>query len=192
MTPKSSEVSHPSNGISGKLFLVLEFGLLAILFAGGLIFVAPNAAVVVNTVTNLLGYVGELAAKLVLFVIVGGVQSWLLFHHVLDTPITMLRGRFEKSRNDSHSWLLLGIFATVAIALVFAGGQTFDVYLYQLMTRAAVGYALATLAVVLVAIVFGARSMDDFRDWIDTEDNDSYAMLVAGTMILVMFLAMSV
>ncbi len=173
------------------MFLPIEFSFLMILFAAGLFFIAPNREVIDNTMGGVSQYLAEVGIKFGLATIIAFIQAYVVFTHILDTPLKLLRGKFEKSRNDSHAYILVGVIGSVTIALAMAGGANIAQYIYQLCTRVAIGYAITTIGTVLVARFFGVKSMDQFRDWIDTEDNDSFAILVVGVMIFSMVLAMS-
>ncbi len=186
-----SLVKFPSKGISGRKFLVAEFVFLVLVFAGGLAFLAPSIQVINNTLDGIGHYLFEVGIKFVLVIAITLVQAYVVFTHVLDTPLTELRQKFNKSRNDSHAYVLVGIIGGAVVALTMARGVNLNQYVYQLCTRAAVGYGIATIAAGLTAGCFGVKSMDDFRDWIDTEDNDSYAILLSGVLVLSMVLAMS-
>lgn len=187
----TTKVKFPSKEISVKLFLAIEFAFLALVFAAGLFFVAPNNQVINNTLGGIGRYLVEVGVKFGLVTIIAFVQAYFIFTNVLGTPLCQLRGKFEKSRNDSHAYIVVGILGSAAAALTMAGGANLAQYAYQTCTRVAIGYAIATLGVILAARFFGVKTMDQFRDWIDMEDNDSYAILVAGIMVISMVLAMS-
>ena len=185
-------IKFPTKGMSGTAFLVLWFVILAFIFGIGTVFIPPSGVVVARTFGKLEGYAGELAIKFLIVSLIALFQTYLLFTHVLDAPLSRLKERFARSHNDSHAYLLVGIVGAGIAAVTMSNGASLAEYFYQLCTRAAIGYAVATILTIFLARLFGVRSMDEFRDWIDAEDNDSYAILVSGTMIGSMALAMGV
>jgi hypothetical protein len=173
-------------------FLLCELLFLVLLFAVGLILLAPNITVIDNTFVGIGNYLPKIGIVFVLAVVLTLIQSFLFLKLCLGIPVSGIKKRFEESHNDSHAYLIGGIAASVAVALVFSSGVNLHQYLYSLCIKAPVGYLFAVLATTVVARIFGVKSMQEFRNWINTPDNDSYAILVSVIMVVSMILAMGV
>ena len=173
-------------------FITWEATFLALLFAVGLFFLAPNTTVVDQTFVSIGGYFLELAIKTVLAIAITLTQSFIFLRYCLDIRVLRLKDRFQASNNDSHAFLIIGIAASVVTALFSVKGANLHQYLYNLCIKMPIGYLVSVVITIVVSRLFGVKNIERFRAWIDTKDNDSYAILVAGILVLSMILAMSV
>lgn len=173
------------------LFFLVEFIFLALLFSVGLFILAPNAKVVDQTFVSIGGYFCELGIKAVLAIVISLVMS-LIFFKICLKPSGSLKDYFISENNDSHAFLIVGIVASVIIALFSVKGISFHQYLYNLCIKMPIGYLISTIVAVVFARLFGVKNMEDFRNWMETKNNDSYAIIVSGILVLSMILTMSV
>lgn len=181
-------MNQKNQGISGFSFLLMMAGLLVVMFGTSLL-LAPDA-VKASLGSYLLEFVVEFAVKIAITFGLGMLLAWVVFFNVLDTPLEDLRRKFEESHNDSHAIMLGGILGACAIMLIGAGGQSLREYLFAVLMQGSLAMAVATIMTICVARLFGVRSMDQFRDWIQTEDNDSYAVIVVAIWLASLALAM--
>ena len=172
-------------------FFLVEATFLALLFSVGLFLLAPNIAVVDQTFVSIGGYFFELAIKTVLTIIITLIM-WLLFFKIGLGSFRSLKDYFVLSNNDSHSYLFIGIAATVVVALFSVKGVNIHQYLYNLCIKMPIGYLISTVITVIFARLFGIKTIEGFRSWMDAKYNDSYAIVIAGIFVLSMLLAMSV
>jgi hypothetical protein len=175
-------------------YFIWEVVILAVMFIVGMVAVAPNTEVAGKTLTGIWGnYLPELAFKLTFVVVFSIIQSWLFFRFVLQVhSLGELKEKFRASHNDSHAWLLLGIAGSAVAIFTMSGGFNAHQYLYCFLTKGPIGYVIAFGLTAIISRIFGVKSMADFKSWVETEDNDSYSILVVGILILSMVLAMSV
>lgn len=174
------------------IFLCLELAFLTVVFIIGLVFLAPDAAVVGQTFVGIGQYLSELAVKTSLAIVLTLIQSSLFLKFCLNIPLSDLKQRFQISRNDSHAYFIVGIAGSVVASLILARGVNIHQYLYCLCTKMPVGYFISVIITAAVARSFGVKSTSEFRQWVDQEDNDSYAILISGILVLSMVLAMAV
>lgn len=187
MQPKFS-----SHGISGTLFFVAQLAVLSMVFVFGIYVLAPNDSVVVSTMGAFGGYGIELIVKFGVLVVIVAAEGFLLFTQVLDTPLGMLLAKYRKPRNNSHAVLMAGLLIATGVAVSLADASSARQFLYVMCTKAVVGHALAIVLTILYArLVLQVQSMDEFRDWVDQEDNDSHSMLIAAAFVVTMTVAMS-
>ena len=161
------------------------------LFTVGLFFLAPNTTVIDQTFVSIGGFFFEVAIKTVLAVILFLVM-WFLFFKIGLRSSRSLKDYFVSNNNDSHVWLFIGIAATVVIAVLSVKGINIQQYLYNLCIKMPVGYFISTIITLVVARLSGLKTIENFRIWMDAKDNDSFAILVVGILVLSMFLTMSV
>ena len=188
----NAQTKFPSKGISGKRYLLLWTILMVVIFAAAQIFLAPKA-VVTKTFEVIPGWIGEYLIRMIFIGVLVLARAYITFTHVLDTPLKQLKAKFEKSRNDSHAIVLIGLAILAYILITAVKGVGFTQYLYIVMTRGALGEIVGDVITILVArFCFGIHSMDEFRDWVDAEDNNSHAILVMGIKIISLAVALAV
>lgn len=178
-------------GIKGWVFLIVEFFILGCLFFIALRFVAPNIQVSSNTLNSVGEYLTKTGVKFFLAVVISFLEIWVVFKHVLDTKLSELKVKLKEHHNDSYAYIIFGLVTSVVVMLAAVGDATPQYFLYQILTRGTVGFAIATVFTVIFAKVFGMKNMDEFRYWINEKDNNSYAIIVAGISIVSMVLSMN-
>jgi hypothetical protein len=185
-----TNVNFPTKGISGIVYLALTFVAMALIFAAAQYFLAPSANVVNEAYAKTFEWVNEYGKRLALVAGITFVFAYAVFTHVLDTPLRQLGSKFRKPQNDSHAIVLLGLAAKAVLLIAMIEGQSFDQYLYLVMTQGSVGELMATVVTLGIARFFGIRSMDEFRDKVEEKDNDTFTMLVVGFNVLTFSLAL--
>jgi hypothetical protein len=170
--------------------IIGEFIFLASLFAIAIFVLAPNVTIIDKTFVGISHYLPKVAIMFILAVGLTLIQSFLFLKLCLGIRASEIKKRFEESHNDSHAYLIGGVAISVVIALAMSNGANLPQYLYNLCTKAPVGFILSVLFTTLFARIFGVKSMQAFHNWIDTPDNDSYAILVSVIMVASMILAM--
>lgn len=181
--------TFPLKGMSGVLYLLLKFVLLAILFALGISWFAPSGSAVTQELQFFThGFLEGLGVRAVIAVGYIIIQSLLVFEHALSTPLfrwpwaknPTLRDQFEAEDNDSHAIVMLGIVVSGILLATMITASTWQIYVFIILTRGLVGELFGDLSTFIVARAFGVRSMDKFRDWVvSTKRNDSHAILVS-------------
>jgi hypothetical protein len=180
-------VNSQNQGITGLRFLIIVAITLTLGFVWG--FMLKGAPDLTETLKDIGAYFEIIAVKFAVGSVITLLLSWIVFYHVLDTPLDQLRKKFREDKVNAYGFLMVGILGTVVVMLVGAQGATFNEYLFGLLTRGTVGLGIATLLTIIVARIFGCRSMDGFRDSINT-GNDVDAILVSGALVIGMFFAM--
>lgn len=175
---------HRAVGMSGGQFLTRLFFVLVTLFC--LAVLTFQSVPQANTVVS---YTFTVMAKAVVWAILTGVTIYVFFAQVLDTSISQLMDRFHESHNDSHAVLIKGFALGFGLLIGLTQASSLTHLVYLVLTRGVIALALSTVFTILVARGFGVYSMDHFRDWVYTNDNDSYAHLVAGVFVAMMVLA---
>ncbi len=185
-------VHFPTRGISGTLYTIIWWSLMVLVFAIAQYVLAPSTHVVTETFGNIPGWIGEYFIRLGIVIGIVFVRAWVIFYHVLDTPIRQIKREFESPRNDSHAIILGGlIFLTLAL-IVSIKGASFDQYLYGIMTRGALGEIVGDCITILIArFVFSIHNMDEFRDWVTMKDNNSHVIMVVVVKIATLILALA-
>lgn len=186
-----NEVKFPTKGVSGKLYVFLTFVAMLLVFGAAQFFLAPSADVVNTSVGKIWGWIVEYGVRLGIVGLIVLVKAYLVFTHVLDTPFSLLGSKFRKPRNDSHAIVLVGLITEAVLLVIMVSASGFDQFLYFIMTRGALGEIVGTMATLVIARIFGVRSMDDFRDEVEKEDNDTFATLVVGVKIATFALALA-
>jgi hypothetical protein len=126
-----------------------------------------------------------------LAIVISFLEIWVVFRHVLDTKLTQLTSKLKDHHNDSYAIIIFGLVTSVVIMLTAVGDTTIQYLLYQILTRGTVGYAIATVFTVIFAKIFGMKSMDELRYWVNEKDNNSYAIIISGILIVSMILSMN-
>lgn len=172
-------------------FLIWDFVFLAVMFSFGMLVLAPNAAIATETFTGIGGYLLKTTIKVVLAVILAIIQSLFLLKLGLGFSASAIKKQFQEEHNDSMAYLIVGLAGSAVIAIALATGSNIHQYLYVFCTKVPVGYLIASIITTIITRISGVKSIQEFRSWIDAKSNDSHAILVAGILVMSMFLAMN-
>ncbi len=175
-----------SKGIKGWMFVLVVTLVLAAVFVSGLLFVAPNVEVQQETLGSVDTYLVVKLVELALIAIISFFLVWVFFSAVLDTPLRNLKKKFREGGNDSHAIITVGIILSVAWMVASSGGQSLWQHLYHICTRGSLAYAISVFVTVIMARIWGVKTMDQFRDHVESIYNDSYSILVAAVLVISM------
>jgi hypothetical protein len=196
---------NPKNiGISGTKFLLFKFGLLFLAFAVGQYFFSSSASQVTRNLQFLLGTSlwSEFSVKLLVVGVYTLVMCYLLFVHVLDTPLWRTRNtpkevitfpeQIKMAHNGSYTILFVGILLSGVAFVVMLRGANFQAFMYAVLTRGAIGELFGDLLTILVTrFIFKVKSLDEFKTWVNEKYNDDHAELVRGLKLAVLLIALS-
>lgn len=180
-----------SNNKKSWPFWVIVIIALASIFCVGLFLVAPDFQVSINTLTETGNHLLKVLVKIILVFIFTLLIGSLYFKFILGIHFSSLKEKLKENHNDSHAIIISGIAISLAIAFLMAGGDNLRQYLYQLCTKGAIGYFTATIITLVMTRLAGVKSVGEFRNWINTSNNDSHAILISSILVASLLISMS-
>lgn len=185
----NTKPSNKSNtGITGIRFLIYCVIGLAALFGTGWAF-APAGTI--TSFSGIVKFLLSVTEHVGIAAIIAFVLIVIVFTQVLDVPFLSIGKKFDEDHNLSYGLIAAGLVGVCAIAVFMASASSFQLYVYELLTKGSVGLFFSIVVTVIAAVFFGIDSMDSFRDYVEAPANNQKVLLLMVILNLVMFGAMS-
>ena len=159
--------------------LVLSLG---VMFAIGVI-IGILAGVEPN-IQAILWYVARVLFKYAAIMVVAILLIWLIAKYLLNTSIAEMiasmhnQVRVQDQENLSPAVVLGGLLFAVTMIFSLAHAITFQIYLYDVLTKGSLGLLVGTAMVAAVARMVGVRSADHFAELFHEPSNNQIVIFV--------------